>query len=402
MTLNTASLAPKTLLLEQYLTTRAYSESLCKPLHTEDYVPQPVAYTSPPKWSLAHVTWFFETFILVPYVKNYQVFHPEFNFLFNSYYHTVGERAVRSQRGLITRPTVKQVYAYRKHVDEHMSRLLTKPLSSDIQSLIKLGINHEQQHQELLITDLKYTFSLNPVSPVYHADFNLVDDKNTSDGWVSIGEGVYEIGHEGDGFCYDNELGRHKVYLHDFQIAKALVTNGDYIAFMEAGGYNNFNFWLDDAWSWLNENKIQSPLYWQKIDRQWYHYTLAGLKPIDPEGILSHVSYYEANAFANWKNMRLATEFEWEVANKSFDWGKRWEWTASAYQAYPGFNICDGAVGEYNGKFMVNQMVLRGASVATPQGHSRHTYRNFFHPHLQWQYSGIRLVKQNGTGKTND
>ena len=390
--------ASESLLLQQYRNTRAYSESLCKPLHIEDYVPQPVEYTSPPKWSLAHVTWFFETFILKTYMPNYQVFHPEFYFLFNSYYQTVGERAVRPQRGLMTRPTVEEVYAYRAYVNEHMHKLLSQPISPEIQSLIILGINHEQQHQELLITDLKYTFSLNPSHPVYHPDFNLVADKNTSEGWLHINEGVYEIGHQGDGFCYDNELQRHKIFLHDFQICKALATNAEYMVFIEDGGYSNFNHWHDDAWNWLNTNNIQHPLYWQKTDGLWYHYTLAGLKPVAPNAILSHISYYEAHAFANWKNMRLPTGFEWEVASQQLDWGKRWEWTSSAYQPYPNFSIGEGAIGEYNGKFMVNQMVLRGASSATSQGHSRHTYRNFFHPQLQWQYSGIRLVQQRKVG----
>jgi len=381
------------MLLEQYLTTRAYTQTLCQPLQIEDYIPQAVEYTSPPKWSLAHVTWFFETFILQQYAEGYQAFDADFNFLFNSYYQTVGERCIRFRRGLITRPTVAQIYAYRKHVDEHMQKILTQPLCDDIRDLIMLGINHEQQHQELLLTDLKYTFSLNSTHPVYAPDFNLLSDRNTVQGWVSIGEGIYDIGHNSDAFCYDNELGQHKVFVHDFQICKALVTNADYIDFMNDEGYANFNYWLDDGWHWMKENNVQSPLYWEKTDGEWFHYTLAGLKPVVPDAMLAHVSYYEAHAFARWKNMRLPTEFEWEVASGQLDWGKRWEWTSSAYQPYPGFNIHAGAIGEYNGKFMVNQMVLRGASVATSKGHSRHTYRNFFHPHLQWQFSGIRLVK---------
>jgi len=380
-------------LLRKYINSRTYSETLCKPLNIEDYIPQAIDYTSPPKWSLAHVTWFFEVFILEKYIDDYQVFDADFSYLFNSYYHTVGERALRSQRGLMTRPTVEQVFKYRQYVDGHMRSLLSNPISDEIQSLVMLGINHEQQHQELLLTDLKYAFALNPTNPVYQSDFNLVADKNSEKGWVSITQGIYEIGHNSDGFCYDNELGRHKVFLQDYAISKALVTNGEYIAFIEDGGYTNFNFWLDDGWSWLSENKINTPLYWQKVDGQWYYYTLAGLKPIDVDAMLAHVSYYEANAFANWKKMRLPTEFEWEVASQYLNWGKRWEWTSSAYQPYPDFSIKKGAVGEYNGKFMVNQMVLRGASSATTLGHSRHTYRNFFHPHLQWQFSGIRLVQ---------
>ncbi len=293
----------------------------------------------------------------------------------------------------ITRPTVEQVYQYRKHVDAHMKKLLSGPISDNIKYLVTLGVNHEQQHQELLITDLKYVLGLNPLFPVYDSDCNWVSDKNTTDGWISVAEGLYEIGHTDDSFCYDNELGMHKVFLHDYQIASSLVSNGDYIEFMQDGGYENFNYWLDEGWTWLINNNIDSPLYWHKISGEWHYFTLAGLKPVDKEAMIAHVSYYEANAFANWKKLRLPTEFEWETACQQFNWGKRWEWTSSAYQAYPGFRISEGAVGEYNGKFMVNQMVLRGASVATTKDHGRYTYRNFFHPQMQWQYSGIRLAK---------
>jgi ergothioneine biosynthesis protein EgtB len=380
-------------LLENYQSTRAYTELLCKPLNVEDYIPQAVDFTSPPKWHLAHTTWFFEEMILSKYTDEYVVFDDSFGFLFNSYYQGIGDRAVRSQRGLITRPTVEQVYAYRHYVDKHIQKLLTQNIHENVEALIILGINHEQQHQELLITDLKYTFSFNPTLPVYDENKSLVADHNTAEGWTDINEGIYDVGYSGDNFCFDNELGAHKVYLHHYSISQALVTNGDYIDFIESGAYQHFQYWLDEGWSWVCQNHISSPLYWQKNNGEWFCYTLAGLKPIDRNAILSHISYYEANAFANWKNMRLPTEFEWEVASQHFDWGKRWEWTSSAYQPYPGFYISEGAVGEYNGKFMINQMVLRGASVATTTGHSRCTYRNFFHPHFQWQYSGIRLVK---------
>lgn len=390
-------------LQQQYLTTRKQTERLCEPLHTEDYIPQAVDFTSPPKWHLAHTTWFFEEMILSRYLDGYEVFDASFGFLFNSYYQTLGERAIRAQRGLMTRPTVDNVYQYRQYVDKHISLLLQQPSSVEINTLITLGINHEQQHQELLITDLKYTLALNPTHPVYHTDYPCVTDHNSrinSDGknkqqtqWLPIKEGVYDIGYNDDSFCFDNELGRHKVYLHDYQISTSLVTNGEYMEFMDAGGYEDFSYWLDEGWTWINESRINSPLYWLKVNGQWHYYTLAGLKPVDKNAILSHVSYYEANAFATWKKMRLPTEQEWEVACDQFEWGKRWEWTASAYQPYPNFCINEGAVGEYNGKFMVNQIVLRGASVATAKEHSRPTYRNFFHPHFQWQYSGIRLVR---------
>ena len=385
------------MLSAQYRGTRQYTESLCAPLNIEDYIPQAIDFTSPPKWHLAHTSWFFEEMILTKFVADYTVFDGHFTFLFNSYYQSVGEKAVRAQRGLITRPTVEQVYQYRHYVDEHMLRLLSSDISDDIKALVTLGINHEQQHQELLLTDLKYTLALNPIYPVYQADFDLVGKHSAVTSvdmpWLHIDEGVYEIGHQDDSFCFDNERGRHKVYLHPYEIATSLVTNGEYLEFIQSGGYSTFNYWLDDGWTWLCANQINSPLYWKQIDGQWFYYTLAGLKALDMQARVSHVSYYEANAFANWKQMRLATEFEWEVASNQFDWGLRWEWTSSAYLAYPGFNVSEGAVGEYNGKFMINQMVLRGASVATAPNHSRATYRNFFQPHFQWQYSGIRLVK---------
>lgn len=380
-------------LLERYQQTRARTESLCEPLEVEDYIPQAVDFASPPKWHLAHVTWFFEEMILKSHLGDYVEYDPQYGFLFNSYYQTLGERTLRSQRGVITRPTVKDVYSYRKHVDNGMNKLLAQQLTSEVEALIVLGINHEQQHQELLITDLKYVFGLNPTFPIYQKDTNLLDDTNTDEGWLSIAEGNYEIGYADDGFYFDNEKGRHTVHLDSYQIARGLVTNAEYIEFIDAGGYENFQYWLDDGWSWLDTQQIKHPLYWHRIDGEWFYYTLAGLKPIKSDAMLCHVSFYEAYAYAAWRGKRLATEFEWEVAANQLVWGKRWEWTASAYQAYPGFAISEGAVGEYNGKFMINQMVLRGASVATTEGHSRSTYRNFFQPFMQWQYSGIRLAK---------
>lgn len=380
-------------ILELFRKTRAMTVSLCDPLKIEDYIPQPVDFASPPKWHLSHSTWFFEEMILKKFVQNYKIFNPHFSFLFNSYYHTVGERAIRTERGTVTRPTVEEVYQYRKYVDDQIEKLLQNPVSSDLEELIVLGVNHEQQHQELLITDLKHTFSYNPIHPVYKENFNLTAQGNKEEGWLKINEGIYGIGFEGEGFYFDNEKGRHQVFLHDFEISKSLVTNAEFLEFMEDGGYENFKFWLDEGWNWVNENQINPPLYWKRIDEKWYSFTLEGLKPIEPKHILTHISFYEAQAFATWKGLRLPTEFEWEAAADQLDWGKRWEWTYSAYLPYPQFQIAEGAVGEYNWKFMVSQMVLRGSSTATPKGHERKTYRNFFHPKYRWQITGIRLAK---------
>ena len=380
-------------LIEKYLQVRKDTEDFCAPLSIEDYIPQIADFASPVKWQIAHTTWFFEEFILSKYLKGYQAFHPQFSFLFNSYYNNVGERTVRSNRGAITRPSVEEVFKYRAYVDKHVVELLQNEISKEIEAVLLVGINHEQQHQELIKTDLKYNFGSNPIYPVYKDGFDLVSDKNIETGFVKIEEGIYEIGHKEDSFCYDNELDVHKTYIQPFEISKALVTNKEYIEFIEAGGYQDFNLWLDEGWHWVNNNKVQSPLYWEKIDGVWHHYTFGGLKTVDLDAILCHISFYEAQAFATWKGMRLPTEFEWEVASSKFDWGKRWEWTNSAYLPYPNFKIAEGALGEYNGKFMINQMVLRGASTATSKNHSRKTYRNFFHPKFQWQFTGIRLVK---------
>jgi len=379
-------------LLNKYISTRSRSELLCADLTIEDYIPQPAEFASPPKWHLAHTTWFFEEMILKTYLPNYTTFDKDFSFLFNSYYNAIGQRLERSQRGLITRPGVDQVMAYRKYVDKGMTTLLNEKYSKTIEELTVLGMHHEQQHQELLITDLKYTFSHNPTYPKYDKK-PWVSDHNKDVGWQKITEGIYEIGHQDDGFCFDNELGNHKVFLESFEISKSLVTNGEFIDFIKNDGYSNSNYWLDEGWAWTNNNRITSPLYWYNVDGEWFHYTLGGLVKVELDAILSHISFYEASAYASFKGFRLPTEFEWEAASNYLKWGKRWEWTNSAYLPYPRFKIKEGAVGEYNGKFMINQMVLRGSSVATSQGHSRQTYRNFFHPNLRWQFSGIRLAK---------
>ena len=381
-------------LLTAYQRVRAYTEKLCEPLTVEDYIPQPIVDVSPAKWNIAHTTWFFEEMILKQFVADYTVFDEKFGFLFNSYYNTIGERTPRDNRGALSRPTVGEVFAFRKHVDEQMAKLLASPTSPEIAELVILGLNHEQQHQELFLTDLKYTLSINPLFPAYREGFAPEESTATGTGsFIELKEGIYEIGYNGDGFCFDNELSRHKVYLNDFAISDRPVTNAEFIEFIEAGGYTDFRFWHSEGWDWVNREQIRSPLYWNKIDGKWNSFTLGGMRPLVPEASVCHVSFYEASAFAEWKGMRLPTEFEWEAANDRFDWGKRWEWTNSAYLPYPGFAKAAGAVGEYNGKFMVNQMVLRGASIATPDGHSRPTYRNFFHPHLRWQFTGIRLAK---------
>ncbi|MBE98753.1 ergothioneine biosynthesis protein EgtB [Flavobacterium coralii] len=378
-------------LLQDYLSVRQRTEEICRVLHTEDYIPQPAVFVSPPKWHLAHSTWFFEEFILTKHLPGYKVFDADFCFLFNSYYNNIGDRTFRADRGAITRPGVDAVYEYRKYVDSHMEAALQ---NESIHELVMLGINHEQQHQELLLADIKYILGCNPTFPIYNKAIDWESQVNDSSGFIIIEEGVYETGYNGNGFCYDNELGRHKVYLNRFEIANQLVTNAEYIAFMEAGGYTDFNYWLDEGWAWLNENNIDAPMYWYKINGQWKQYTMSGLTDINPDAVVTHISFYEAAAYAEWKGMRLATEFEWEAASEKLDWGKRWEWTHSAYLPYPGFAKADGAVGEYNGKFMINQMVLRGASCATSPGHSRATYRNFFHPQERWQFNAIRLVKK--------
>ena len=380
-------------LLQLFKKTRSESTALCEPLEIEDYIPQPVDFASPPKWHLSHSTWFFEEMILKKFVPDYKVFNPHFGFLFNSYYQTLGDRAIRTERGTITRPTVAEVLEYRKYVDQHIENLLENHDDRELKELVVLGINHEQQHQELLITDLKHTFSYNPIHPVYKKGFNLTSQTNAITGWVKVEEGIFEIGYNGKDFHFDNEKGHHKVFLHDFEISKSLVTNGEYLQFMEAGGYENFKFWLDEGWTWVTENQVKSPLYWKKIEDKWFSFTLEGLKPIESDHQLTHISFYEAQAFATWKGLRLPTEFEWEAACEKFKWGTRWEWTYSAYLPYPNFKIAEGAVGEYNGKFMISQMVLRGASTATAKGHERKTYRNFFQPKHRWQVTGIRLAK---------
>ncbi|MEO5584894.1 MAG: ergothioneine biosynthesis protein EgtB [Flavobacteriales bacterium] len=366
--------------------------AICAPLRVEDHVVQPVVDVSPPKWHLGHTTWFYEQFILKG-AEGYTLFNDDMAYMFNSYYETVGKRVLRADRGNMTRPTLEEVHAYRAHVDKAMDAFLSSgKASEEALRILELGLNHEQQHQELLVTDIKYILGNNPLFPKYD-DFTESEAEKTKGEFIEIAGGLYSIGFEGPGFSFDNEHGRHQVFLNDFAISDRLVTNGEFLSFMDEGGYADFKFWHSDGWQWVQENKVQAPMHWHKVDGTWHYYTLKGLAVVEPKMPLCHISFYEAFAFAEWKGMRLPTEAEWEVASNRFQWGQRWEWTNSAYLAYPGFKRASGALGEYNGKFMVNQMVLRGASVATAPDQSRATYRNFFQPWLRWQYMGLRLAK---------
>jgi ergothioneine biosynthesis protein EgtB len=383
-------------LLQRFQEIRRRTETLTAPLQAEDYVVQPIVDVSPPKWHLGHTTWFFETFVLLPFSPSYTAFDAHFNYLFNSYYETIGARTLRTDRGNLTRPAVDRILHYRQVVNEKMVAFMqNETLNEEISGIIELGLQHEQQHQELLITDMKYILGHNPLFPVYEEKATLIDEHRTvvSRETINIEAGTYEIGFQGTGFCFDNELGRHRVFIEPCEIMGQVVTNQEYLEFMEDGGYTNFRFWFAEGWDWVQREQVKAPEYWHKIEGIWQHYTLEGLKQINPQAPLSHVSFYEAAAYADWKKMRLPTEFEWEVAAPKLEHGQRWEWTNSAYLPYPNYQRAEGAIGEYNGKFMVNQMVLRGGSCATSPAHLRSSYRNFFHPHLKWQYTGIRLAK---------
>jgi ergothioneine biosynthesis protein EgtB len=381
-------------LIARYKQVRQRTEKICSYLQTEDYVVQPVVDVSPPKWHIGHVTWFFETFILKPYFMGYQEYNPDYNYVFNSYYETVGTRVIRTDRGNLSRPTVIEIYGYRKYVDEAMEGFLCGDVSDDVKELLILGFNHEEQHQELLMTDIKFILGHNPLFPAYNKNYTAPHiDEGGDNAFINMDEGIYEIGFTGDGFCFDNELNRHKVYLNAYGISPKLVSNAEYLEFINSGGYHDFRHWHAEGWDWVKTNKAEAPLYWHLIDNEWHNYTYHGLEPLHLKEPVTHISYFEAYAYASWKSLRLPTEFEWEAASAKFNWGRRWEWTESSYLPYPGFAKAPGAIGEYNGKFMVNQKVLRGASEVTPPGHSRATYRNFFQTNLRWQFTGIRLAK---------
>lgn len=403
-------------MVDRFRTVRSRTEQLASLLAPEDQVVQSMPDCSPTKWHRAHVTWFFETFVLAEFVDGYEPFDPEFAFLFNSYYEAAGPRHTRAQRGLVTRPGVARVAEYRAHVDHALDSYLTSgPVSPEACTLIELGLHHEQQHQELILMDIKHLFSLNPIAPAYH---DVIDEPagSTPLGWVPFDGGIVDIGHGRDGFSYDNELPRHQALVPSFELADRLVTCGEWLEFMADGGYETASHWLSDGWHTVNSREWRAPEYWYEIEGEWQIFTLSGLRPVDPAEPVAHLSYYEADAYASWAGVRMPTEFEWEAASALGDdvgdstslhpaaadpangrlrqmFNSLWQWTASPYTPYPGFRAAPGAVGEYNGKFMVNTWVLRGGCVATASGHVRPTYRNFFHPATRWHFSGLRLAR---------
>ncbi len=400
---------------------RAASEGLCAPLCTEDYVLQTADFASPAKWHLAHVSWFFETFLLEPFAPDYRCFDPHYRSLFNSYYEQIGRMHPRPERGHLSRPTVETVYRYRAHVDAAIAELIATADAHQwpaVAERLTIGLNHEQQHQELLLTDVKHHFSVNPLRPAYRDDLpGVVGSSAMALDWHSFDGGLVVCGHAGDGFAYDNETPQHKVFLRPYALANRPVTNGEYLAFIETGGYRDPALWLSDGWTTVVAQGWAQPRYWERHDGHWFEFTLGGLRPLDLNAPVSHVSYFEADAYAAWAGERLPTEAEWEhaastqpVAGNFVDsdllhpraasgegvcqmFGDVWEHTASAYLAYPGYRHASGALGEYNGKFMSGQMVLRGGSCVTPADHVRATYRNFFYPHERWQFQGFRLAK---------
>jgi ergothioneine biosynthesis protein EgtB len=416
-------------LLTAYMAVRGRTQALAAPLSAEDCCVQSMPDASPVKWHLAHTTWFFETFVLATYEPGFAPFHPAFRVLFNSYYQGVGRQHPRAQRGLLTRPALHEVLAYRADVDARVLRLLQSPVAAEagaaLHALVALGLQHEQQHQELLVTDIKHLLSCNPLWPAYGTlGEERTDSCAARPAWVRQGGGLVEIGHAGPGFAFDNELPRHKVYLAPYELAARPVSNGEFLAFVEAGGYREPAHWLAEGWDWRVGLGLEHPLYWRQERGQWSEFTLGGASLLRPGQPVVHLSYYEADAYARWAGARLPTEAEWEAAAAALPlqghfadsgalhplavgsleplgtgaglqqlYGDVWEWTQSSYAPYPGFRTAPGAVGEYNGKFMVNQYVLRGGSCATPAGHVRATYRNFFPATARWQFSGLRLAR---------
>lgn len=412
-------------LIESYKTVRQFSHTLAEPLEIEDYVVQSMPDVSPTKWHLAHTSWFFETFVLSKALSDYKSPNSQYAYLFNSYYVQAGERHLRPKRGLISRPTVEETYSYRNHVDESMLQFMENADDKEwqgLESVIEIGIHHEQQHQELIVTDIKHVLSENPLHPKYTNGRNG-SNKSTPQAlkWVDFDGGLFDIGNQGRGFGYDNEYPEHKAYLNSYKLGSRLVTNSEYIEFIEDGGYETPEIWLSEGWATVETNNWKAPLYWQKQNGEWMQFTLTGLRKVEQDEPVTHVSYFEADAYARWAGSRLPTESEWEIAASNIEiegnfvddlkfhpvgldsssngsslkqmYGDVWEWTQSSYSAYPGYKTLPGALGEYNGKFMCNQMVLRGGSCATSKSHIRKTYRNFFPTNARWQFMGIRLAK---------